>query len=508
MKNCSICGSNENGFYKDKSKPSGFRNECKECSKKKDKEKRKKNQNKYKQRSKDRYVANRQKIIERVKKYYNESGKEKERERVRNRAKEIISMLGGECKKCGRKDNLSLDHINNDGAKDRSKGSKDSLIRKLLKDPEKRKQFQVLCFNCNQKKQIEQVRTSIDSYTLTGKKKTCPTCNKDIDIIYFHNDISYETGKYYECIMCTSIRRKEIKTRVIDLLGGKCKTCGENDVDVLSIDHIKPIGKRIVHGYTFYNRILSGSYNKEKLQVLCFNCNQTKGPKLRNRIVRNDDEYLLPLPESIEESKIEIVEYDFTSLNVEVISSRMASEFLDKYHYDKYGRHAKRCYAAKLGEEIIAVVKLCSVTRQGTPNSINLKSDQVLELDRLCVSPSRRKKNLISWLLSKVMKFIIKDFPNIIAIVSFADTEQGHDGTVYKAANWIESGKTAPSYYYINNDGKKIKKKTFFDWIKNNGMKGEKTEFEVANELDFKKIKTAPKIRFIYYLRSIQNQES
>lgn len=499
VKSCKICGSNENGFQRDSSKSDGLRTECKSCSKKLDADRRKKNPDAYKQKAKNSYLKHRESRIKQVSKYYQSIGKQKGSKRIHNRIQKLITLLGGKCIECGREDHLSIDHINNNGGDDRKLGSKDMMIRKILKNPKERSSYQILCHNCNQKKQINRIRKEILDQSKNGKYKYCPTCNNDVDTAYFHHHPAYKDNIYYECTFCVSERRKEIKIRVINLLGGQCKECGILDTDVLCVDHISPIGhNRTIHGYVLYNRILSGIYEQKLFQVLCFNCNQKKGPKISERLTRTETNYWSDSPKIQETTTEELIEYDLSDIKVGRITSKESSMFLDKYHYDGYGRHAKRCYVAKLNEEIIAIAKICSVTRQGTPGSLGLMKEQVLELDRLCASPKRRKKNLMSWFLSRVVKFIREDYPEIEAIVSFADTEEGHDGATYKASNWIESGKTSPSYYYLDNDGKKIKKKTFFDWIKIRGLKIDKTESEVAKNLGFTKIRTAPKIRFIF----------
>ena len=69
-----------------------------------------------------------------------------------------------------------------------------------------------------------------------------------------------------------------IRKKVIDYLGGKCKKCGySSDWRALQIDHIKGggsmevsiRGRRIV-----YREILSGE--RKDVQLLCANCNWLK----------------------------------------------------------------------------------------------------------------------------------------------------------------------------------------------------------------------------------------
>lgn len=492
MKSCRECGSTDNGFQKDRSKKDGFRNECKVCSRKKDEKRRREKPELAREKARKSYKKHRKSRLARVGKYYREKGREKGRERVRDRAEEVLSVLGGECSVCGRKDSLSIDHIMDDGKEERRSGSRDSMVRAILRNPD-RMRYQILCHNHNQKKHLEKVRRFLSERERTGKKKTCPTCESEKDTSEFHKDASSADGTYYECATCTSKRREEIKGRAIAVLGRKCEGCGEDDLDVLSVDHRSPVGKeREGHGQSMYRAIVRGNIGPEKVQILCFNCNQGKGSKEDWEPPRRTE-----MKEWDAKKGVQRREYELSDLTVAREDNREAAAFLDENHYDGYGRHAKRCYSAKIGENIVMVVKMCSVTRQGTPRSLGLQTEQVLELDRMAAAPEWGKKNLTSWVLSRAVKEIKKDFPGVKALVSFADTEQGHDGTSYRASNWKESGRTARSYYYVSQSGERVKKKTFFDRIRSSGLKGDRTEREVAEMMGMEKVITAPKIRFV-----------
>lgn len=64
-------------------------------------------------------------------------------------------------------------------------------------------------------------------------------------------------------------------------------------------------------------------------------------------------------------------------------------------------------------------------------------SKYVYELNRLCVNDGL-DKNALSFFVSQCLQ-IIKD--NLI-LVSYADTEYGHNGYIYQATNWIYTGAT------------------------------------------------------------------
>ena len=47
-----------------------------------------------------------------------------------------------------------------------------------------------------------------------------------------------------------------------------------------------------------------------------------------------------------------------------------------------------------------------------------------------------------SWLIAQSVKYIRSNHPAVVALVTYADPSAGHLGTIYKAANWTEDGRT------------------------------------------------------------------
>ena len=145
---------------------------------------------------------------------------------------------------------LALDHIQNNGRKDKT-GIQ--LYRKalLIKD---KKQYQILCYNCNWKKHIINLSTKPHSKRYNyyhernlNFKKKC--------IAYFSNDTN------------------------------KCSHCGCTDIDVLCMDHIynngseerkKILGKNKGGIYNYYVSKSFPYHLKNSIQILCLNCNILK----------------------------------------------------------------------------------------------------------------------------------------------------------------------------------------------------------------------------------------
>jgi len=75
----------------------------------------------------------------------------------------------------------------------------------------------------------------------------------------------------------TKERYAELKIRVYELYGSECNHCGESDPMVLSLDHIKPVGKKRLLTPVLFPRILNDpDAEKHKYQLLCRNCNWRK----------------------------------------------------------------------------------------------------------------------------------------------------------------------------------------------------------------------------------------
>lgn len=153
-----------------------------------------------------------------------------------------IAMYGGSCP-CGEKQTefLTIDHVNDDGAEDRkSWRGKAAHIHAWLKANGYPAGYQVLCGNCNLKKEIERRRK-------LGSK--------------------------------TWVKNQAAKTDVLSRFGGRCVCCLESDPDKLVMDHVHGGGSEEKKKYPSRNVYLSlrgKEPDRSKFQVLCQNCNQAK----------------------------------------------------------------------------------------------------------------------------------------------------------------------------------------------------------------------------------------
>lgn len=125
--------------------------------------------------------------------------------------------------------------------------------------------------------------------------------------------------------------------------------------------------------------------------------------------------------------------------SIREIDRKTAMEVVVKNHYLHRKSPCSIAFGLFLGDDLKGVV--C----YGTPSSAPLRSGiagpehckNVCELTRLWVCDSV-PKNGESFLISNTIKKCGKEI-----VVSFAEIDQGHVGTVYQASNWIYTGLSA-----------------------------------------------------------------
>jgi len=117
------------------------------------------NRNRYKKWYSDNLENARKMKRERMREYRKQNPEKyrKQSRQAKSKLKsKIFDMYGYSCVKCGFSNikALTLDHINNDGAIDRKKhGERGVYLRALI--PENKKEFQILCMNCQFIKRYE-----------------------------------------------------------------------------------------------------------------------------------------------------------------------------------------------------------------------------------------------------------------------------------------------------------------------------------------------------------------
>ena len=98
--------------------------------------------------------------------------------------------------------------------------------------------------------------------------------------------------------------------------------------------------------------------------------------------------------------------------------------------------------------EFIGVVIFGTGACYNMSNIIKATNYEVCELVRVALNSH---KSTVSKIVSFCLKKLKKDFPNLKAIISYADPRQGHKGKIYQAMNWTYLGVTNAATHFIKN---------------------------------------------------------
>ncbi len=146
---------------------------------------------------------------------------------------------------------------------------------------------------------------------------------------------------------------------------------------------------------------------------------------------------------------------------VRTVSFSVVKNLTEQYHYAKGGsntatyRHGLFRRGSLFDEDCVAIAWWLPPTKSAALATYPEKWQGVLALSRLVVVPGV-PKNACTFLMARSIAMIDRDkWP---CLVTYADEWQGHTGTIYRAANWQEVGKTKPQATFILN-GRMISRK-------------------------------------------------
>lgn len=147
---------------------------------------------------------------------------------------------------------------------------------------------------------------------------------------------------------------------------------------------------------------------------------------------------------------------DLNNYKISLIDCETAKNYIIKNHYS-HGCHnaPSPCYGLFDNDKLIGVLMFA------TPCSENVRAsvfgeeykDWVIELHRLHILDVT-PKNTESWFISRCLKLLRQDRPQTKAVISFADSTQGHSGIIYQATHFFYCGKTGKATFYLDQDGR------------------------------------------------------
>jgi hypothetical protein len=153
---------------------------------------------------------------------------------------------------------------------------------------------------------------------------------------------------------------------------------------------------------------------------------------------------------------------------INVVSNEEARKMIIDNHYTHKWTIAELClgiYDKTITHEYFDMCKLLGVIVFGPTAGANvgkslsdiLKHNELWELKRLWTNDCL-PKNTESWFIAKSIDYIKKNHKNIKCLISYADPDAGHIGTIYQATNWIYQNIERPkgtSGYVVSFDGGK-----------------------------------------------------
>lgn len=145
------------------------------------------------------------------------------------------------------------------------------------------------------------------------------------------------------------------------------------------------------------------------------------------------------------------------SLRLDFCSAEAARYACEKWHYSRSLPAGK---TVKIGVWEDNKYIGCIIYGQGANHNIGkpfgLKQTEVAELVRVALN---KHKSFVSKIISISLRILKKACPGLLLIVSYADEEQGHNGSIYQAGNWIFIGTIEGCKQWFLN-GQKIHPKT------------------------------------------------
>lgn len=187
-------------------------------------------------------------------------------------------------------------------------------------------------------------------------------------------------------------------------------------------------------------------------------------------------------------------------INYEIrkISAKIAKEYIIKNHYS-HGCHngPSPCYGLFDNDKLIGVLMFATPCSENVRASVfgDEYKDSVIELHRLHVLDCT-PKNTESWFISRCLKLLKTDMPRVKAVISFADSTQGHKGIIYQATHFYYCGKTSQATFYLDENNR----------LRHPRQNGVNITKEMAKERGWKSVKRFAKNRYIYLIANSKTE--
>lgn len=288
------------------------------------------------------------------------------------------------------------------------------------------------CADCFRPKNAERLRryaAKMMSRTevIVPDESSCVRCREVKPEFEFARSRRQPSGLHHTCKAChnqyTQIRYfADLKSfwQAHGIEPSRCVCCPTGKAE--SVDHL-------------FARSQGGTDDITNLAPMCSQCNSTKG----NRF--SFDPMITP------------ADYRWW---VGKVSAKVAEEFVRLHHYSKTAHRGTLRYGLYFGPHLVGVTIYDAGAHSARASVFGKeRASEVLHHHRLAISaecPEDRPQT--SWFLAKAHRYIRRDRPSVKAVVTFADIEFGHEGTVYRAVNGVYFGVSSVSHvYWVTQEG-------------------------------------------------------
>lgn len=160
-----------------------------------------------------------------------------------------------------------------------------------------------------------------------------------------------------------------------------------------------------------------------------------------------------------------------TELKLDWCSYQAAKYAVEHWHYSRSMPAAPVSIGVWEDDKFIGAVLFARSATNNIGRPYNLKNTECVELVRVALNIH---SNATSKIVSMAVKMIRKQSPGLRLLVSYADTDKGHNGIIYQAMNWIYTGDSVDSAIIVH--GQKKHRRTLgsnygtnsLEWIRAN----------------------------------------
>lgn len=178
---------------------------------------------------------------------------------------------------------------------------------------------------------------------------------------------------------------------------------------------------------------------------------------------------------------------------VKKVAASMAKEFVKEHHYSHGIHNGPMTYGLlrTIDDSVVGVLAFATPSSEAVCASVFGPEYRraVTELHRL-VLLDEIPHNAESFFISRALKLLRSDRPKYAAVLSFADSTQGHRGVIYQATNALYCGTTGRAIFYEDETGR----------LRHPRQNGVNISKEDAESRGWKPVRREAKHRYLFLL--------